>query len=246
MRLHPITVDKQEKSPTAEVQVTRLNALGVPARIGSLSVGDFSWVCEPELATEPWWRVVVERKSIRDFISSLPPNGRLVRFVDETGGVSPDEYMLRVLLLEGSLDEAPRYARGEQRFSPGDLDNLLATMQMLGIVVIRSKDAANTAGRLASFYRYTGKSDHRTLAQVIRPPIQGFYTDLDKKEAVRMVMGLPGWGEKKAKTALKEFGSPREVFAAVLEGDKKAFSKVRGIGPLLVKRAKEFLEKEVW
>ena len=236
MILHPVTVDNREKSPSPEQRVRELQANGVSAQVGFLEHGDYLWVVEPDPEdTLPWLVVCVERKSIQDLLASAADD-RLARYAQWGDDV------LKVLLVEGNQFTFPSY--GYRDWTADQLDNLLATLQTAGVVVIRSQDQSQTARRLATFWRYTGKSDRgASLARVVRPEISNQYLKEDKKAAVRMLMCLPGWGEARARAAVDAYGSVDAVLEAIRTGDK--FSAVHGVGKGLVTKAAEFLAKEV-
>ena len=240
MKLHPIVVDNREKTPSPERRVEELKALGASASVGFLDVGDYMWIVEPDPEdTLPWMQVVVERKSIQDLMASAA-DGRLARFAQ---GVE-DDLSMRVLLLEGNQFQFPSY--GYRDWSPDQLDNLLVTLQSAGLIVIRSSDLRNTAKRLVSFWKYTGRSDRgQSLSKVARPEISASYLNPDKREAVRLLTCLPGWGEQRARAAIEHFGTVSAVLDAVRGGSSKEFNDVAGVGKGMVKKAAAFLVKEV-
>ena len=185
--------------------------------------------------------VFVERKSIADLLSSAE-DGRLTHFIDETGGIDPDPAIVRAVLLEGDQFVFGTY--GYKQWTPEQVDNLLASLQSTGVLVLRSSSVRQTAARLASFWKYTGRDDHRSLLRVVRPSISDSYLNPRKKEAVRMLMGLPNFGESRARAALEEIGSLKGALEAVMSRDVKAFKDAKGVGKGLVVGAAEFLESE--
>lgn len=235
--LFPITVDDREKDPPSAVRVKELINLGVPANIGHLGVGDYQWIVQRE---EGPLFVVVERKSISDLLSSAA-DGRLNRFIDETGGVTPDADLVRAMLIEGNQFVFGSY--GYKEWTPEQVDNILVSFQALGVLVIRSPNANATAARLRSYWLYTGRDDHVSLLKVVRPEITGNYLNGGKKQAVRFLMGLPGWGETLSRAAVEALGSAESVIQAVTEGDYKAFADVKGIGKGKVLTAQAFLKE---
>lgn len=237
MRLSPIIVDRREKTPSPEETARRLRALGASAVVGELPVGDFLWTVTPDTGSP--WRVVVERKTLKDLMSSLPPSERIVRFIDETGGPQARDGVVRAVLLEGD-SLPPDHGR---EWTPEAIDNLLVSLQQLGVLILRSTGVAQSAQRLVSFWDYTGR-EHTTLTQVVRPQPEGVYLNPEKKEAVRLLMAFPGWGEQRARAALATLGSLSTILGAIASHDVKAFDKVEGVGKGLVMKAAELLERK--
>lgn len=200
MRLHPIVVDDREKRPAPATRVQELTDLGVPARVGRVpnGHGDYRWLCEPEGDGE-WFTVSLERKSVKDLLASVA-DGRLGRF---TNKYNPGE--LRALLVEGDLAHTAQF--GAKQWTEEELDNVLASVQTRGVLVIRSKGGATTARRIASFWRWTGKQHHDTLDTVQRPQLPSGTASArgnlgndhrsDDSE-LQFLMGLPGVGYDRA------------------------------------------------
>lgn len=242
MRLHPMIVDRREQTPPPQETVAALARLSVTATVGELPAGDFRWVCEPEDGGQ-WWVVIVERKSIKDLVASVD-DGRLARFIDETGGANPPATQIRAVLVEGDLEAGLSGYRGRD-WSAEALENLLSDIQMLGCLVRRSPSVRATAGRLAAFYKWTGKDSHKALLRPTLPGISDDYIDPEKKAAVRSLMVLPGWGEGRARASVQHFGSVGAAYRALLDRDYAAFDAVPGVGKGLVNGAATFLEKVV-
>ena len=237
--LYPITVDTREKTPPSEVRVKELADRGIPAVLGLLPVADYHWVVADEVGQK---LVFVERKAIPDLLSSAE-DGRLTRFIDETGGTEPDPEIIRAILLEGDQFTYGNY--GYTEWNPERIDNLLVSLQSTGVLVLRSAGVRQTADRIAAFWKYTGRDDHRTLLRVLRPAVSDNYLSPNKRAAVRILMGLPDWGETRARAALGHFGTVDAVFEAIKSEDPKLFKDVKGIGKQLIVTAAEFLRREV-
>lgn len=236
--LYPVTVDDREKTPPSPVRVKELTALGIPVVLGHLPVGDYHWVVADADGSQRL--VFVERKSIADLLTSAE-DGRLTRFIDETGGLDPDTAILRAVLLEG--DQFVFGSYGYKQWTPEQVDNLLVSLQSSGVLLLRSSSVRQTAERLAAFWKYTGRDDHRSLLRVLRPSISDGYLNPAKKAAVRFLMGFPGWGEHRARAAVEGLGGVAEVLRAIREREYKAFKEVSGIGRGLVDGAADFLEE---
>lgn len=242
MRLHPIAVDSREQTPPPEKTVEALKQLGASAYVATLPAGDFRWAVEPEDPEGQWWCVVVERKSIKDLVASVE-DGRLARFIDETGGTDPPASQIRALLVEGDVEDGGGHF-GRQ-WTPEMIESVLVDAQMLGVVVVRSPSTLSTPRRLHSLWRWSGKDSHKALLRPTLPGVSDDYLNQDKKQAVRALMVLPGWGEMRARAAVEGGGSVGAVLTAVMEQDYKFFAKIGGIGKGLVDTAAQFLAKGV-
>lgn len=242
MLLHAITVDSREQTPPPQETADALKRLGARAEVGTLPAGDFRWVVEPEGAGD-WWSVVVERKSVRDLVASVD-DGRIARFIEETGALDPPANQIRALLVEGDT-EAGLYGFRGRDWSAEALENLLTDVQMCGVVLRRSPSVRSTPARLISFWKWTGKDEHNALLRPTLPGISDNYLDKDRKSAVRSLMVLPGWAENRALAVINHLGSPAAAYRAILERDYTTLTGVRGIGKGLVDGAATFLEREV-
>ena len=227
-----ITIDNREKRPDPMTRQAELISLGISAEVAPLACGDYFWTIHDSGSLSHWW--IVERKTIEDFCSSAD-DGRLNHFAEctaEEGGTG-------VLLLEGDQSVPPRYGRP---WTPEQIDNLLLSLQRVGIVVVRSPNPHRTSHRLASLWKYSKKAEHEALFAVARPPTKQPYWNPRERALVRFFMGYPGIGEGKARAIVNHFGDrPENAVRAILDQDMEAFSDVAGIGKGLIKKAKEFL-----
>lgn len=229
-KIGPMTIDQQEKKPTPEQRKEQLKALGVPSRIEHLDVGDYQWVATN---TNGWTVWTCERKSVKDFIASAE-DGRLQRLMDYK-----TQQGVRVLLLEGDQFQ---FYQGATEWGPHKIDGMLLSLELEGIVVVRSRAEADTSDRLAALWRYSGR-DHPTLHKPYKPVPSASYLLPEERDMVRTLMCLPGWGEVKARRALEEFGSVEMVLAKLLVGVPKDFKDVKGVGKILHERGKELLKR---
>ena len=218
--------------------VDKIRQCGGQADTVRLPAGDYSWLVTDDEVTRSV-HVVVERKSMDDLLHSVA-DGRLQRFVEETGGMCPSGNLLRAVLIEG--DKAYSHA-----WSSDAIDNLRAELQAGGVIVISSDGLFATPTRIVSFWRWTGKHGHRTLLAPILPKLDPrVYLDAESRAAVGALMGIlgPGWGEDRCRAALAQFGAPGEVVREVLEDGSKLLA-VPGVGKGLIKKAKEFMARRV-
>ncbi len=236
--LYPVIVDDREQDPPPAQRVAELEKLGVPAKVGRLDAGDYHWMVDFG-ADGGLWFVVVERKSIADYLSSVR-DGRLNLFLDHTGGEEPQSGVMRFLLLEGNQFQYSDY--GYNPMEPEALDNSLVSIQRLGVVVVRSPNAGATAERLKSLRSYTARLDHTTFLGVAKPTPQQAYLNPQQKERIRAIMCLGvGIGEQRARALDSNFDSVGAVVDAFRARDYKAFKAVKGIGKGLVDAASDFL-----
>lgn len=230
-RLSPITVDDRQKTPPSAVRAAELRDRGVPATVARLDSGDYQWVV---LGNVPPTVVLVEEKLPQDLIASVA-DGRLGEFVQEVVA----EGTVKALLVTGDTTSGVVGGGNAADWTAGQVDNLLVSVQMSGVYVVRAKDPYAAASRLVDLYHYTGKEDHTTLTAVVRPEISNAYMDPEKRAAVRMLMCLPQLGEKRARAILERYGSVDAGLRAV-----KEWSDIGGIGQGLSSRASAFLLRE--
>lgn len=241
MKLWPIKVDILEKLPPAEEQVRRIQRAGGLAVTDSLGSVDYRWTLEPANQTDTWWTVEVQRKTIADLIHSTS-SGALTRFIEQTGGMEPGENRIRVLLLEGDQFTPNSFGR---EWAVESIDNLLYDLQQLGIVVIRSESDHTTARRLVSFWKHTASEENLSVLQPHSRRAEGNYLDPDVRVAVEFLMGLPGWGEKRARAVLKKIPRPGDVIAMLWDHETAELQRVKGMGPGIVHNVQEFLNQKV-
>lgn len=228
--LHPIRVDDRE--PDAAKVVSRLQSFGASAAINRLAVGDFAWGFETDEAV---YGVVVERKTIGDLINSVQDD-RLHHFVEDSGS---GPYVLRFLLIEGDQFDPKLYAHS--RWEPEQLDALLVSVQLTGVMVIRSERLSATPRRVYDLWRWTGKDDHGSLNRPALPQLGRNYLDTDRRDQVRFLMSMPvKIGETKA-NAILDVMPLSDAVVGFLTGDLGKFKGVKGVGKGLVDGARQFL-----
>lgn len=185
----------------------------------------------------------MERKSVKDLVASVD-DGRLARFIEETGATDPPKTQVRALLVEGDVEQGLDAVRGRD-WTAEQIEALLFDAQLLGVLVLHSPSVSATPKRIANLWRWSGKDEHKAFVRPVLPGISDSYLDPDKKAAVRAAMVLPNWGEQRARAAVETLGSAAAVYAAILARDHKKFEAVPGVGKVLVNNAAEFLEKQV-
>lgn len=221
----PILVDDRQKTPPSDIRVAEFQALGVPSSVQRLDLGDYWWSANEEVN-------IVEEKLLNDFINSVA-DGRLGRFVQGEVG----DNVTRSLLLIGAYEYGVEVHHGH--WSPESIDNLLADIQAAGVVVLRCITPARAAERLASYWHHTGSAG-RTLDRPVRPETNKWYLDPGRREAVRMLMCLPGVGEVRANAMLDEHHSIDGALHCFSDNDKCGAD---GVGPKMVKDGREFIQR---
>ncbi len=180
---------------------------------GRLEVGDF-------VVSD---RVVVERKSVRDFCRSIV-DGRLM---DQARRMK-EKFERPVLVVEGRED--PEELGGLHPHAvQGALLHLSVT---LGIPVLRTRDRSQTASLLWLLARREREEGRRLPP--LRRKREGPPLSLQQRFVVE---GLPGVSSVLAERLLRHFGTVEGVMRA----SERELREVRGIGRIKAKRIRELL-----
>ena len=179
-----------------------LEELGAKVKLRTLSVADY-------VVSE---RVGIERKSARDFLSSLF-SGRLF---DQASRLS-EAYEKPLILIQGYLEEELEYF---SNFSAiwGSLFSLSLEM---GVAVLQARDELSVARAIFTLARRE-QEKRRSKPRIRAKPKM---LSMEEKQ-IFLVSGLPSVGAELAERLLTHFRTPRRVFAA-REGE---LMKVPGIG----------------
>ena len=228
-----IIVDDRE--PNADVFAKAFSRRNIPAQVNRLSLGDFQWTIN-DTETNRTVSFIIERKTVQDLLNSVA-DGRLGRFVDIPA--TDDEQ--RMLLIERS---DRKLLKAGFKWKETGVDNVLLECQMRGVPIVSCQEG-QVVDRITSLWKWTMQPQHRSVVKPKLASISNGYIDADKKRAVRLLMGINGWGEVKALSALREFGSVGAVFDALRKRDYKAFRPIYGVGRTLVNTSAEFLEREI-
>ena len=208
-----IAADHRESSSTV---VKFLSVLGADMKMGQLDVADY-------VLSD---RVAVERKTASDFLSSVKDQ----RIFEQLKRIS-ESYENPLLPMEGSP---------EQLFDGGLHDNsvrgaLTSIAVDLGMPMIWTRNPKETAAQLYWIaYREQVKLE-RSIA--IRPNKK--VTHLSRMQEF-LVAGLPNVNTVIGRRLLKEFRSPRAVFAA----KEEKMMEVDGIGREKAKKIADLLDDE--
>ena len=204
-----IVVDERErKSGIPDL----LRAVGINIEMKTLPVGDY--IVAPE--------TVVERKSIKDLISSVF-DGRLF---DQCNRLK-ENFQFPIILMEGNMDEINEITENPLIFY-GAVSSIALDFK---IPVIATPSADHTAKLLVSLCSRKELPKGPFLKKIKKS------NDIQKQQLVEL-SSLPGVGEKLAIRMLEKFGSPLKVFNA----SSTELAKVQGLGNARAKKIKKMLE----
>jgi len=206
-----IIIDERErKSGIPEL----LKKVGVNVEIKTLSIGDY--IVAPE--------TVVERKSIKDFMSSIF-DGRLF---DQCNRLK-EHFQFPIILIEGDVDEIDEITDNPLVFY-GAMSSIAIDFK---IPIIPTPNASHTAKLLVSMCSRKDVTKGPFLKKIRKS------NDIQRQQ-LSVLCSLPGVGEKLAVRLLEKFGTPiRSLSASVSE-----LSKVNGLGSARAKKIKNMLEKK--
>jgi DNA excision repair protein ERCC-4 len=192
-----------------------LTELGINIKFSQLSVGDY--VISPNVA--------IERKSLRDFISSLY-DGRLFKQVYKLAEV----YENGILLIEGDLSQLPLLTSNVKSFF-GALAALILDSPTKTVFVEGPEESALFIKSLA--IRVHSKREKEKLPLIYKP-YKG--SDIAERQ-LYFISALPGIGVKLAHRLLTHFSTPAEIIKA----SPSELSKVPGLGRVKAKKLHKFL-----
>ena len=206
-----IIVDERErKSGIPEL----LKSIGLNVEMKTLPIGDY--IVAPE--------TVVERKSIRDLMSSVF-DGRLF---DQCSRLK-EHFEHPILLVEGNVDEIEDITDNPLIFY-GALSTVALDFK---IPIIPTPNATHTAKLLVSMCSRKDSPKGPFLKKIKKS------SNLQKQQ-LSVLCSLPGIGEKFAVRMLEKFGTPFKVFTATTI----ELAKVEGLGEARAKKIKKMLESK--
>ena len=206
-----IVVDEREKKSGIP---DLLKSVGLGVEMKTLPVGDY--IVAPE--------TIVERKSIRDLMSSIF-DGRLF---DQCTRLK-ENFEFPIVLMEGNVDEIEEIAENPLVFY-GALSTVVIDFK---IPVIPTPSAMHTAKLLVSMCSRKESPKGPFLKKIRKS------NDLEKQQ-LSSLCSLPGVGEKFAIRMLEKFGSPLNV----LNASAAELAKVEGLGEARSKKIKKMLESQ--
>jgi ERCC4-type nuclease len=171
-------------------------------------------------------RVIVERKTLKDFAISII-DGRLFRQMIRLASSN----FRGVLILEGTAVDTVDLGMTRESIQGA----LITVSVIMGIPVLRSKDPSETARLIV----YIG----RQVESMVRGGIQrhGYRPKGKRRRQLFILQGLPGIGPEKAGRLLERFGS---VEAAISASSSKLQS-VDGIGKSLADKIRWIVSEEM-
>lgn len=209
-QLRIIVDEREKKSGIPDL----LKAVGVNIEIKTLPVGDY--IVAPE--------IVVERKSIRDLLSSIF-DGRLF---DQCNRLK-EHFQHPVILIEGNVDQIEEFTENSLVFY-GALSSIAIDFK---IPVLPTPNATHTAKLLVSMSSRKEASAGPFLKKIKKS------SDIQRQQ-LSVLCSLPGIGEKLATRMLEKFGTPLRVLSA----SSVELSKVEGLGKERAKKITEMLESK--
>lgn len=206
-----IVVDERErKSGIPDL----LKSVGMNVEMKTLPIGDY--IVAPE--------TIVERKSIRDLLSSIF-DGRLF---DQCTRLK-ENFEFPIVLMEGNVDEIEEITENPLVFY-GALSTVAIDFK---IPIIPTPNAIHTTKLLVSLCSRKGIPKGPFLKKIRKS------NDLEKQQ-LSTLCSLPGVGDKFAIRMLKKFGSPIRA----LNASTSELAKVEGLGEARSKKIKKMLESK--
>lgn len=206
-----IVVDEREKKSGIP---NLLKSVGLKVEMKTLPIGDY--IVAPE--------TIVERKSIRDLLSSIF-DGRLFDQCERL----KENFEFPIVLMEGNVDEIEEITENPLVFY-GALSTVVIDFK---IPVIPTPNAIHTAKLLLSMCLRKDSPKGPFLKKIRKS------NNLEKQQ-LSSLCSLPGVGEKFAIRMLEKFGSPLKV----LNASTSELAKVEGLGESRSKKIKKMLETE--
>ena len=208
--LRMIIDERERKSGIPDL----LRAVGVKVEITNLPVGDY--IVAPE--------TVVERKSVRDLISSVF-DGRLF---DQCNRLK-EHFEYPAILMEGNVDEIDEITENPLVFY-GAISSVVLDYK---IPIIPTPSASHSAKLLVSMCARQSTTKGVFLKKIKK-------SDDLQKQQLSVLCSLPGIGEKLAIRMLEKFGSPTNT----LKASYTELSKIKGLGESRALKIRKMLDTE--
>lgn len=228
-----------DREPDADKFVNKFKRGKLNSKKERLPLADFQWtVRDTNDGTST--TVLVERKTTTDLLNSIR-DGRLGRFIDH----EPSPTEIRILLHE-RITRKMEYSGF--KINDNGVDNILLEAQMRGVYVVQCQ-TGDVANRIISIWNWTMRPQHRSI---VKPKLssvsKGYLTgqeNIDRKAAVRFLMGIPGLGEVRTIQILSQFRNPAAFLRATLAKQYDVFRDAPGISKARVDAILEFLERDI-
>jgi len=185
----PINILADDREQKSEVIRALSEMENVKLEVQRLSIGDY----------QVDNRVIAERKTLKDFAISII-DGRLFKQMIRLAGST----LTGVLILEGTAGDTADLGITREAMQGA----LITVSLILGIPVLRAKDAAETAKLLVYMAR---QLEAVARGGVHRP---GYRPKDKRRKQLFILQGLPGIGPERAGRLLDKFGSVEGVIAA--------------------------------
>jgi DNA excision repair protein ERCC-4 len=212
----PIQITADDRECKSDVINSLSEIQNVNVSIRRLSVGDY------QIGS----RVIVERKTLKDFAISIV-DGRLFKQMIRLANSS----FMGVLILEGTAVDTV-----DLKITRESMQGALITVSLvLGIPVLRSKDASETA-RLIVYI-------NRQIESLARGGFQrhGYRPKSKRRIQLFILQGLPGIGPERADRLLDRFGSVE----AAISASSSELQSVDGIGRSIANKIRWVVSKEM-
>ena len=212
----PINIIADDREQKSDVIKSLSEIENVDLSIRRLSVGDY----------QVDNRVIVERKTLRDFAISII-DGRLFKQMIRLANSNS----MGVLILEGTASDTADIGVTREAMQGA----LITVSIILGIPVLRSKTPSETARLMIYIAR---QIDAITMGGVQR---HGYQPKGQRRRQLFILQGLPGVGPERASRLLEKFGSIREVISASCN----ELQAVEGIGKSIAEQIKWTVNERV-
>lgn len=222
---------------TSETLVRQLAAVGLQASVVAKLPVDIVWVSGGK-------QCMFDLKTAEDMIAAVD-DGRLFR---QMQAMRERDCLIYGFILEDNLTEdGITVGYGTHSWSFERFDNLLASLQAEGAMIVRSASQERTPQRLLQLYKWSGKEEHGSWQRPApHRTLNNRYTDRIWRAHVEMLMGLPGLGENKANALLDRF-SLMDILGVSPEGLAAAQARwlqIPGIGKKLAAGWATFIEQD--
>ena len=212
----PIHITADDRECKSKVIMSLSEMENVDISIRRLPIGDY----------QVGNRAIVERKTIKDFAISIV-DGRLFRQMIRLANSASQG----VLILEGTAVDTV-----DLKITRESMQGALITVSLvLGIPVLRSKDASETA-RLIVYI-------DRQIESLARGGVQrhGYRPKNKRRIQLFILQGLPGIGPERANRLLDRFGSVE----AAISASSSELQSIDGIGRSIADKIRWVVSKEM-
>ncbi len=208
-----VIADERERASGVPDELSKLN---VRVYFSTLPVGDY--VLSPE--------IVVERKTVRDLISSVYDS----RIFYQAAGIA-GAYAKPYLLIEGDSKEVASLTRNLKSYY-GAIANISLAY---GLRILYTANQEETAIAIAELVKHARARPVSQMPREVPPRSKSA-----PQQQVYLVSSLPGIGGKLAEKLLRKYGTPRKVMN-LTSGE---LSMTPGIGWKRAERIKQLLDLE--